>query len=93
MEAYHVMISFWLLQIPLDLSELISPWCLIFLQELPVQKQSDYVQDFYQSFAKYFKGEYISLQVIMYGLSWRYGSVQFWLCSLFQVLLTLRSRK
>ncbi|XP_075882012.1 rab5 GDP/GTP exchange factor-like [Nelusetta ayraudi] len=24
--------------------------------ELPVQKQSDYVQDFYQSFAKYFKG-------------------------------------
>lgn len=42
---------------------------LFFFQELPVQKQSDYVQDFYQSLAKYFKGEFISLQVIMYCLS------------------------
>lgn len=71
MEAYHVMTSFWLVPN--------SPWpfraLLIvkshFLQELPVQKQSDYVQDFYQSFAKYFKGEYISLHVIVYCLSWK----------------------
>lgn len=27
------------------------------LQDLPVQKQSDLVQDFYQSFAEYFNSE------------------------------------
>lgn len=91
MEAYHVMTSFWLVPNSLWPFRALLIVTSHFLQELPVQKQSDYVQDFFQSFAKYFKGEYISLHVIVYCLSWSYYSVQSWLHSCFQVLLTLRS--
>lgn len=70
MEAYHVGCHSGCFQITLDLSPCASHHCDVsFQQELPVQKQSDYVQDFYQSFAKYFKGEHTLLQVLMYSLS------------------------
>lgn len=64
---------------------------LSFVQDLPVQKQSDYVQDFYQSFAEYFKSEYKSVQLLMCRLSWKYDGVESCLNFCFQVFLTLRS--
>lgn len=68
MEAYHVMISFWLTpNSPWPFRDFLILMSHLLLQELPVQKLSDYVQDFYQSFAKYFKGE--GLQATMYCLS------------------------
>lgn len=41
---------------------------LSFSQDLPVQKQSDLVQDFYQSFAEYFSSQYKSFQHLFGGL-------------------------
>ena len=47
-------------------------------QDLPVQKQSDLVQDFYQSFAEYFKSEYRWDQHIPACLFWKHQKRDFW---------------
>lgn len=59
MEAYHVLVSSGILRTFLICFFHLSDSRLFFvLQHLPVQKQSDLVQDFYQSFAEYFSGKY-----------------------------------
>uniref|UniRef100_A0AAQ6AQ05 RAB guanine nucleotide exchange factor (GEF) 1 n=1 Tax=Amphiprion ocellaris TaxID=80972 RepID=A0AAQ6AQ05_AMPOC len=61
MEAYHVIICFKFQYYTSHNFLLLFQSCLdhrftLSLQALPVQKQSDLVQDFYQSFAEYFRG-------------------------------------
>lgn len=60
MEDHHVIICWkrWAIVITsLSRQSCSDHRCTSSVQDLPVQKQSDYVQDFYQSFAEYFSSE------------------------------------
>lgn len=61
------------------------------VQDLPVQKQSDFAQDFYQSFAEYFSSECRSVPHFLHCLFWRRDNIKLLLSFYFQVFLRLRS--